>query len=283
MNICVAGKNNIAVDSVIYLLNENLVDESNLLVAFNRNDDGKDSFQKSFKKFCLEKRLREIALDKLFEIEDLFFISLEYDKIIPTKQFRSKKLYNIHFSLLPKYKGMFTSAFPILNGETHSGVTLHVLDRGIDTGDIIAQTEFEIGETSTARDLYLKYIHYGTVLFKENIKKLLSGNFVTQPQSPLYSTYFSKKSIDYSNIQIDLRKTAFEISNQIRAFNFKEYQIPKVYDSMIISAKILSTKSGLNAGSIIEETERYIDIATIDYDLRLNKLFSGDEITEKNL
>ena len=59
-------------------------------------------------------------------------------EIIKTKNFKSNKLFNLHFSLLPSYKGMHTSAFPILNGEKYSGVTIHKIDNGIDTGDIIA-------------------------------------------------------------------------------------------------------------------------------------------------
>lgn len=272
MIVCIAGKNNIAVNAVDFLINKNLVEESNLIVMFNRTDAATDSFQKSFKKYCSEKCLRSVDLEELFTTENLILISLEYDRIIPVQKFSSQKLYNIHFSLLPKYKGMFTSALPILHGETHSGVTLHEIDKGIDTGDIIAQTKFEIGSDSTACDLYLKYIEFGTALFEDNIENLLSGNFTKQSQSPINSTYFSKQSIDYANLQIDLKKTAFEIKNQIRAFNFMEYQMPVVFERQIDSAEILTAKSTLKAGSVISENEQYIDIATIDYDLRLNKL-----------
>jgi methionyl-tRNA formyltransferase len=271
MNICIAGKNNIAIEAVDYLLNQNLAKVDRFVAAPNRTDNGIDSFQKSFRKFCSDRNLKLIDLEELYEIEDLILISLEYDRIIPVRKFSSSRLYNIHFSLLPKYKGMFTSALPILHGETHSGVTLHEIDRGIDTGDIIAQTKFEIGVNSTARDLYFKYIDFGISLFKENIKSILSGVFIKQAQSPINSTYFSKESIDYTNLKVDLKKTAFEIKNQIRAFNFKEYQIPKVFNSKIVSTKILNDKSTLKAGNIINETEDYIDIATIDYNLRLNK------------
>lgn len=272
MIVCIAGKNNIAVNAVDFLLDKNLVKGSNLVAMFNQNDIGKDSFQKSFRKHCLEENLQSVNLEELFQIENLILISLEYDRIIPVQKFSSQKLYNIHFSLLPKYKGMFTSALPILYGEIHSGVTLHEIDKGIDTGDIIDQTKFEIGAESTARDLYLKYIEFGTALFKNNIENLLSGDFTKQSQSPINSTYFSKNSIDYFNLQIDLKKTAFEIKNQIRAFNFREYQVPIIFEREIDSAEILTAKSTLKAGSIIIENERYIDIATIDYDLRLNKL-----------
>ena len=60
----------------------------------------------------------------------------------PPKNFLNARLYNIHFSYLPAYKGMFTSALPIKNGEVDSGVTLHKIESGIDTGDIIDQIKF---------------------------------------------------------------------------------------------------------------------------------------------
>ena len=74
----------------------------------------------------------------------IFFISLEFDKIINTSLFKTTNLFNIHFSLLPRYKGMYTSILPILNGDKISGVTLHKIDRGIDTGDIIDKCSFRL-------------------------------------------------------------------------------------------------------------------------------------------
>ena len=69
---------------------------------------------------------------------------IEFDQIIKPTEFRSNRLFNIHFSYLPEFKGMYTSAIPILQGSTHTGVTLHGIDQGIDTGPIIAQEKFEI-------------------------------------------------------------------------------------------------------------------------------------------
>ena len=63
---------------------------------------------------------------------------------------------------------MYTSALPFINGESLTGVTLHKIDLGIDTGDIIGQKRIEILDTDTARSLYLKYIQYGTKLVIEN-------------------------------------------------------------------------------------------------------------------
>ncbi len=68
---------------------------------------------------------------------------------------------------------MYTSAIPILNGEEYSGVTLHRIDQGIDTGDIIAQRKIRLNERETCRSLYLKYISQAVSLMKEYVKTLI--------------------------------------------------------------------------------------------------------------
>ena len=204
-------------------------------------------------------------LEDVYSIENLLFLSLEFDKIVNPNKFKSNKLFNIHFSLLPKYKGMFTSIMPILNNEKATGVTLHKIDKGIDTGEIIAQKEFEIDLMDNARDVYHKYIHYGILLLKECLEKLLKNEFIeSKPQNLKESSYFSKNSIDFKYINIDLNQTAINIHNQIRAFNFREYQVPKVFDTKIISSRPLNSSSNKQAGSVLFENDICFTISTID-------------------
>ena len=241
MKVCIAGKNAVAVTCTDHLINEGLVPLHDLCVCFNRTDTGKDSFQPSFRRYCQERHLEEVCLQELFDTADLKLISLEFDRIIPCDRFKSKHLFNIHFSLLPKYKGMYTSAWPILNGETHSGVTLHVIDAGIDTGPIIDQVQFNIYNDDTCRDLYQEYTSHGITLFKRNIGNLLAGQYNAVKQKAAFASYYAKDSIDYSNIVINVNKTAFEVRNQIRAFTFKEYQLPQLSGYSITSAEILAS------------------------------------------
>lgn len=179
----------------------------------------------------------------MYKIEDLVFISTEYDRIIKPHLFKTRGLYNIHFSLLPAYKGVYMSAWPILNGETYSGVTLHEIEPGIDTGDIISQKKFKLSSKETAFSLYFKFIKYGTALVIKNIDRLINHNYKTCPQSSVGSTYYSKKSIDYRNLTIDLNTTATQIGRQIRAFYFPIYQIMRVYKFPIKDFRITQEKS----------------------------------------
>ena len=103
----------------------------------------------------------------------------------------------------------------------------------------------------------------------KNIAKLLSGQVSSYPQSANGSTYYSKKSIDYTCLEIDLRQTAEQIKNQIRAFTFPEYQVPKVLDCYVNAADISSKKSTEKPGTLIQSGLDTISIATVDYDLTL--------------
>lgn len=87
-----------------------------------------------------------ISLEEAYSIENLLLLSVEFDRIVQISKFLSDKIFNIHFSLLSKYKGMYSSVLPILHGERKTGVTLHRIRHGIDTGEIIAQEEVDIEE-----------------------------------------------------------------------------------------------------------------------------------------
>lgn len=269
MLICIAGKNDISVDVLSYLYKNN-VGSYELCVLCNRTETGKNSWQKSLRFFAKQNEIKEYQLEDLYEIDNLIFLSLEYDTIVKPKLFKEDaRLYNIHFSLLPQYKGMYTSAMPILNGEKYVGATFHKIDSGIDTGDIIAQRKFKCKRKYTSRDLYLKYIENGVQLVIENIDKIIAGKEIAYIQSKHNASYYSQKSIDYTNIVIDLKQTADNISRQIRAFAFREYQMPKILEHSIIACRISNIKSRKKPGTILFENEYGIMLATIDYNVFL--------------
>lgn len=279
MFICIAGKNNIAVDVLEYLLKQD-INRNNLGIICNKNETGQNGWQKSLRFFGRKYGIREYRLEDVYLMDDLVFISLEFDQIVKPELFKDARLYNIHFSLLPMYKGMYTSALPILNGEKEVGVTFHKIDRGIDTGDIIKQRKFELEQTDTCRNLYLKYIENGTKLVLECIDDVINDSVVAVPQPIVGSTYYSKKSIDYRNLNIDLRQTASGIDRQLRAFHFREYQLPEVWGKKIIASRFTDIKSTQKPGTIVMDNDCSFMLATIDYNIilyldRLEELLSA--------
>ncbi len=271
MKICIAGKNDIAVNVTDFILKNHESYLQDLYIVLNRSDDGKNGFQRSLKYYAIKNKLKIVSLDEVYSFRDLIFISLEFDQLIKPNYFASSQLYNVHFSALPKYKGMYTSAWPLLNQEDESGVTLHKIEEGIDTGDIIDQYVFPLSEAETARSLYKKYIKYGTDLLLEYLPKLFSNEIIFSSQSAHHSSYYSKKSIEYNSLTLNIKQVAVSISAQIKAFNFREYQLPMIHGYPIIDSKVLSSKSIVKAGSILSESIDHLIISTIDYDLYLIK------------
>lgn len=271
MRFCIAGKNDIAVEVLDYLLTKK-IPKKDVFVIQNRTDDGVDSWQRSLLKKAKGLNVEVISLEESYSMSNMVFLSLEFDKIINPEKFLTTNIYNIHFSLLPKYKGMFTSIMPILNNEFFTGVTFHKIDKGIDTGNIIEQVEFKINFMDNSRDVYHNYINHGTSLVKKYIDKIFKNDFLkSKPQNFIESSYYSKKAIDFSRISIDLNQVAVSVHNQVRAFNFREYQVPKVFNTPVISSKILNSQSKLKAGEVILENDISFTVSTVDKDIILYK------------
>lgn len=291
MFICVAGKHDIAVSVLEYLI-RNQKCRYELGVICNRTETGENNWQKSLRWYAKKNNIKEYLLEDIYAIPELIFLSLEFDQLVRPNLFKDARLYNIHFSLLPAYKGMYTSVFPILNGEKKVGVTFHEIDTGIDTGDIIRQVCFDLKEEYNCRDLYLQYIEHGIKLVLDCLEDVINNKISSYKQPFQNSSYYSRKTINYSELKIDLIQTAEVIKNQIRAFGFREYQMPIVFGKRIIDVEITKNRSTQKPGTIICENEQGMMIATIDYDIvlyydRLEELMQacerGDLITVKDI
>jgi methionyl-tRNA formyltransferase len=267
-SICIAGKNSIAIAGLSYVIDK--YSQTHKIFALgDKNDCEKDSWQPSYIKYAKENYIDVVELDKLYEIDNLCFISLEYFKLIDPLKFKSAKLFNIHFSLLPAYQGMYTSAHPILNNEKITGCTIHEIDAGIDTGPTISQIKFNIDIDNTCKDVYANYLKNGIELTFNTIDNLVSDSYQAQPQSKKGSSYYSKKSIDYSNISINFNQNAKDVSNQIKAFTFRDYQLPKFNKIDIFGYKITDTFSSKIPGSIIASKKNSYTVSTRDYDITI--------------
>ncbi len=267
--LCVAGKNDIAVNILGYIRHKYKYYE--LLAVMNGNESYIDSWQHSAGLYCRCNNIPIVTLDDIYPVKNLVFISVEFDRIIIPSKFASEHLFNLHFSLLPKYKGCNTSIMPILHGESESGVTLHRIRRGIDTGEIIAQRKFAIDFDCTGLDLYRKYIDAGSSLVIEYLDKLINNDFTEEAQNWVNSEYFSRNEINYSNLQLDTGRTAWQIHNQIRAFAFRPYQLLKFRNCGLIGSTITENVSTERPGTILEETETHFLLSTIDYDICVYK------------
>ena len=163
--ICIAGKNKCAIECLSFIIKK--YKNYRILALPNKSDNGIDGWQKSFRKFAIKNKIPITNLQEIYNKNNLYLFSVEYEEILKVKYFRSKKLFNFHFSLLPKYRGCHTNYFQILNGEKISGVSLHKIDKGIDTGKIIDKIKFTISINDTAYKNYLRLMNKSVSLFKK--------------------------------------------------------------------------------------------------------------------
>jgi len=230
LTVVLAGKSEIAslcLRYMMYIVND-VRNDLNLLALPSKSDREIKGFPTSFSSEAAKLKVDLIKnIEELYSVKNLVFVSLEYDRIIRPERFASSRLYNIHFSMLPKYRGVFTSILPILNGESQSGVTLHEIDSGIDTGPIICQESFSI-ERKDALNLYREYNRVGFRIFAKNILRLIDNEYDVREQNHNDATYYSRQSVDFSICNLkedDLRKyDAYDIDRIVRAFYFPEYQ-----------------------------------------------------------
>lgn len=265
--IVLAGKNNIAVHALEFLCSLEL--EKEILVIHNKNDYGYNTWQQSLKLKAEQKSIKIVELENIPNYKIDTILSLEFDKIISPQIFQEIPSFNFHFSELPKYKGMHTSVWPILNNEKVSAVTIHKIDKGIDTGDICFQEKFNIISTYRAHDLYRKYIETGCNLIDKHLNDLLNNSLTSSKQSHENSSYYSSNLIDFSKLNIDLKCTAWQLKQKIYAFSFREYQLPVIFNEKIVEIDILDNKSTKKPGSLLYKDDNCLVISTIDYDVKL--------------
>ena len=265
--IVIAGKNDIAVYGLRLAIEYFNLDEISVVV--NKSDSGVNGWQQSLHKAALDQGVAIKSLGEIYNSKIDYFISLEFDQIVKPERLSTKNIYNIHFSKLPKYKGMYTSVWPILFGDKETGVTLHKIDHGIDTGDIIDQKIFKLTKNDRSQDCYRKYIEISKQLLSFWFQKIIEGNIVSTEQTPINSSYYSTKSIDFSNLIIDFNQTAWQIERYLYAFSFRPYQLLSFNDKKITDIVITGRRSNLSPGSAILENNNYALVSTIDYDVKI--------------
>lgn len=120
----------------------------------------------------------------------------DFSLIIPKEIINvpEKKLINVHFSLLPKYRGASPVQAAILNGEKTTGITYFVMDSGMDTGDIIGKVEYLLEGNENSEDLYKKLFSIAALKLPEILNEYILGNIRQEVQDDDNATYTSSPS-----------------------------------------------------------------------------------------
>ena len=268
VELCIAGKNNIAVDYLACLLESGLP-ASRLSVVLCQVDEGRSTWQRSLGFYAKKWGVKIRSLDEVKALPELRFFSVEFDRILKPTEFKSGYLYNLHFSKLPAYRGVATSVWPILKQEVESGVTFHRIDAGVDTGPILGQRTFTLGEDWTARELYNRYLTEGVKLFCQAFLDLCNDVNIETPQDESCASLYRRRDLDYGSLTVDLTRSAREVLAQIRAYSFWEYQLPLLGGRKVWSARILPGAPAGHVGLLRNTDKWHARLSLIDGELEV--------------
>jgi UDP-4-amino-4-deoxy-L-arabinose formyltransferase/UDP-glucuronic acid dehydrogenase (UDP-4-keto-hexauronic acid decarboxylating) len=160
--------------------------------------------------------------------------------------------FNLHGSLLPKYRGCAPANWAILNGETETGVTLHHMTERADAGDIVCQHRVVIAPTDDAATLNRKLAAAAKPLLDECLPQILARTAPRTPQDEAAATYFGRRRP--KDGEIDWQKSAAEIANLVRAVTkpypgaFTHARATKV---LVWSAEALPRSADARPGTIV--------------------------------
>ncbi len=173
-------------------------------------------------------------------------------RILPKEIFTIPRLgtFNLHGSLLPKYRGAAPISWAIINGEHETGVTTFFLDEEVDTGKIILQRRTQIGENETAGEVAQRLSSLGADVVVETIKLIQQGNVRIIEQDSLISSKAPK--IRKEDCLIDWSKPAADVHNFIRGFSPEPGAYTFLNEKMlkIVRTYLTNYRSNLDAGTI---------------------------------
>lgn len=124
---------------------------------------------------------------------------------------------NVHASLLPRWRGAAPIHAAILHGDDETGVSIMLMDEGLDTGPVLSQVRTSIEPDETAQSLSDRLSIFGAELLLATLPDYLAGNIQPDPQIDDKATHFG--SIKKSDGELDFQQTAIELERKVRAFH----------------------------------------------------------------
>jgi len=204
--------------------------------------------------------------DVIIVIGYQFFIPKELLQVPPMG------VINFHSSLLPRACGMHPAWWTIWYGDRVSGMTLHYMDEGLDTGDIISCNNIPVKEGDTVDSLYERIWNADEPLVKELLDNLDAGTVPREPQDPELYTY--NYEIDECDYQLDFRQTARVNKGRVDLQSGKFYFVWKEQKYYVSEAsQVLETKKSrrhrcnipyiFNDNLVFVTPRRYLQIDSI--------------------
>lgn len=158
------------------------------------------------------------AVDRLASFAPELIVVAAFGRILPPEVLALPKFgcLNVHPSLLPRHRGSSPIATAILQGDEVTGVTIMLLDEGMDTGPILSQREMPISADDTTGSLTVSLAQAGAQLLMETLPLWFKGEIKPRPQEESQVSY--TKAIAKEDGEIDWQLSALELWRRVRAF-----------------------------------------------------------------
>ncbi|MEM6305525.1 MAG: MupA/Atu3671 family FMN-dependent luciferase-like monooxygenase [Pseudomonadota bacterium] len=217
---------------------------------------------------------------------DLLAADLQHDWLLSIANLRmipdavlalaAKGAVNFHDGPLPRYAGLNTPAWAIINGETSHGVSWHQITTGVDQGDLIAQKRVDIAADDTAFTLNAKCYAAGLESFAAVQAQLETGAISGTPQDFAQRSYFARDARPAFGGILDFTQPAKVLSALVRGLDFGGYWNPLATAKVYANGHIHPVKSltiadlqGAAPGTVLEADGDALTIATADAPMRL--------------
>lgn len=172
--------------------------------------------------------------------------------------------FNLHGSLLPKYRGAAPINWAIIKGEKETGVTTFFIKREIDTGDLLFQEKMGIGENETAGEVHDRMMQLGAKVVLKSVRAIESGTYELKPQNHELATKAPK--IFHETCEINFEQTTEQVHDFIRGLSPYPAAWTRLND---LQLKIFRTQKehgshDFPAGKFVTDNRTYLKITTND-------------------
>lgn len=215
------------------------------------------------------------AQQLLASLQADLMIVVAYGLILPASvlEIPEHGCWNIHASLLPRWRGAAPIQRAIQAGDAESGVCIMQMDEGLDTGPILKTSSVPLEPSETGGSLHDKLSELGALALLDCVKRLAAGEPMTAKEQPETSMTYARK-LDKAEARLDWAEPAVALERKVRAFNPwpVTWCLVNGERTRVWSAQVIECDHQTTPGTVIGQGRQGIDIATGDQALRLLEL-----------